>query len=260
MEWPKSWLCPAAVSDLGDVLAGLALDKQADLGAPAGQGEGSIMPANSPALDATQAASVVNAAAVADELARLALTQPTSAAEAPTADPTAAAAAQPANADTQQPRRPREPSSSNAQEAPDIRPRAARHSKPSSAVDAVALAAAPAGRRSSGRLSAAADQENRNSANAAAPAANEGDAVVVMKERRGSGASAAEDASSGAAAQPSKGAAKRVMAMRKFWEETAQKEGRPRAGAQGLPHKTRAQASPERRPLGSSIQDWSDDD
>ncbi|CAL8472231.1 g11773 [Coccomyxa elongata] len=219
-----------AVSDLGDVLAGLALDKQADSGAPAEQG--STVPANLPALDAMQAASIADAAAIADELARLALAQPPSAAGAPTADPTAAAAAHPENADTQQPRRPREPSSSNApqQEAPTVRLRAAHPSKPSSAADAVAPAAAPAGRRRSGRLSAAADQENRNSANAAAPA-DEGDAVVVKRERRGLGASAAEDASSGAAAQPSKGAAKRVMAMRKFWEETAQKEGRPRAGA-----------------------------
>ena len=241
------------MADLGDVLAGLALDKPAEPGTPAEPGENSTMPTTLPAASALQETSVADAAAVTNELARLALSQPPDTAGAPATRPPVAAAAQPGAANAQ-------PSSRAAPQqepsAPAVRPRAARPGKPSSAADAAAPAAAPAaGRRRSGRLSAAADQENHNSANEAAPAAGEGSEVVAGKARRGSGASAVQETSPAAASQPSKGAAKRVNAMRAFWEQTAQKEGRPRAGAQGLPHKARAQVSPVRMPPGSSIQD-----
>lgn len=245
------------MSELGDVLASLALDKEAGSGPPA-EGGGESIPPEQPAVVSNDADA---AAAVSDELARLALAQPAAAARSPIAD-SAVPAVQPAKAaGAELPGREDASGGTPLQEpsaVPAGRQRPARPSRQSAAQDtAAAPVAGPAGRRRSGRLSAAADQENRSSADSSGPAAEDSGDAVVKAERRSFGAAVQQASPQATAAEPAKAAAKRVAAMRQFWEATAQKEGRPRAGAQGLPHKNRGQGS---QPVVSSVQDWSDDD
>lgn len=245
------------MSKLGDVLASLALDKEAGSGPPA-EGGGEFMPPEQPADVSSNADA---AAAVSDELARLALAQPAAAAESPTAA-LAAPAVQSAEAPgAELPGREEESGGAPLQEpsaVPAGRQRPARPSRQSAAQDAAAApAAGPAGRRRSGRLSAAADQENRSSADSSGPATEDSGAAVVKAKRRSFGAAVQQGSPQPTAAEPAKATAKRVAAMRQFWEATAQKEGRPRAGAQGLPHKNHGQGP---QPVASSVQDWSDDD
>jgi hypothetical protein len=242
------------VSELGDVLASLALDKEAGSGPPA-EGGGESIPPEQPAVVSNDADA---AAAVSDELARLALAQPAVAAGSPIAD-SAAPAVQPAKAaGAELPGREDASGGAPLQEPSAVPAGRQRPSRQSAAQDtAAAPVVGPAGRRRSGRLSAAADQENRSSADSSGPAAEDSGDAVVKAERRSFGAAVQQASPQATAAEPAKAAAKRVAAMRQFWEATAQKEGRPRAGAQGLPHKNRGQGS---QPVVSSVQDWSDDD
>lgn len=236
-----------AVSELGDVLAGLALDMQA-VARPPIDAKGAAF-----TEEGSQKPSEADAAAA--ELARLALAQPSAAAGATAAASSASAA----RGDTKPPGRSRvavAASSSNAQRereplsapAGRLRRGAAQPADTEAPLRpaAAAAAAAPIARRrsgrasGSGRLSAAAGQENRrNSGNVAPPPDGDGQAGGAKAERGLAGT--VEAPSSQVAAAPAKGAAKRVAAMRQFWEATAQKEVRPRAGAQGLPHRSLGQ-------------------
>lgn len=212
-----------------------------------------------------------DATTISDDLARLALSDP---AAQPSAEVDPLALQQPAG----QPEEATEADSKLTVPAAAPDSRATRAPPRARKVSDMQAAAADNGRRRSVRSGAAAteDQENLDSANTSysaateAAAASAADGKAVRRDRRRSGrvsaagAATADDTSAATPAQaPQKAAAKRVMAMRQFWEATAQKEGRPRPGAQGLPHKSRVpavvdKAAPKQRT--TSVQDWSDDD